>query len=306
MGSTFPSHQYIPMLRRVSQRADYLKVQFSPNRINTPFKHARTFFSSGKVQRPILRPYSSRFVSINENLNKVFYRTMSSQSNNVEKLVSWTKSITKDGAYKRKESAFRQKVTADGSSGFKAEAGRYHLYVSYACPWAHRTLIVRALKGLEGVISYSAVDYLLGNGGWNFSDDPERGMPDPHHNRKFLREVYLASDPNYDSNITVPILYDIHNDRIVNNESSEIIRMLNTEFNEFCATKEQAALDFYPEDLREQIDAVNEWVYPDINNGVYKWYVLPVLYRSCFSFPNFFPLLLSTLFFIPLFTPSPI
>ena len=194
---------------------------------------------------------------------------------------SWKSSIDENGAYKRKVSTFRERVTADGSSGFKAEAGRYHLYISYACPWAHRTLFMRALKGLESAISYSNVDYLLTEKGWNFTDDPERGMPDPHHNRKFVREIYLASNPEYEGNITVPILYDIHNDRIVNNESSEIIRMLNTEFNEFCATKEQAALDFYPEDLREMIDSLNEWVYPDINNGVYKWYVCFFYFFRC-------------------------
>eukprot|EP01006_Ploeotia_vitrea_P001066 TRINITY_DN104142_c0_g1_i1.p1 TRINITY_DN104142_c0_g1~~TRINITY_DN104142_c0_g1_i1.p1 ORF type:complete len:353 (-),score=142.54 TRINITY_DN104142_c0_g1_i1:713-1735(-) len=181
---------------------------------------------------------------------------------------SWTSSVDVNGKYKRKPSAFRDSVTADGSSDYKAEAGRYHLYVSYACPWAHRTLAVRHLKGLTKVIGVTVVDPLLvGKYGWSFDTEND---PDPHHGFSHLREVYMLTDESYQGNITVPVLYDTKTQRIVNNESSEIIRMLNTEFNEFCETDEQRTLHLYPEHLRKAIDKVNDWVYPTINNGVYK------------------------------------
>ncbi|XP_072036170.1 LOW QUALITY PROTEIN: glutathionyl-hydroquinone reductase YqjG-like [Amphiura filiformis] len=174
------------------------------------------------------------------------------------------------GEFIRKESAFRDRVTADGSSGFKAEKGRYHLYVSLACPWAHRTLILRKLKGLEDIISYTVVDWLLGEGGWNFTDQKPKCSLDPIHNAKFLKEIYLKANPDYSGTISVPVLFDKQKCTIVNNESAEIIRMFNTEFNEFCATEEQKKLDFYPEPLREKIEEVNAWIYPGLNNGVYR------------------------------------
>ncbi|XP_076444790.1 glutathionyl-hydroquinone reductase YqjG-like [Babylonia areolata] len=183
---------------------------------------------------------------------------------------SWRSSINDKGEYARKPSAFRNWISADGSSGFKAEAGRYHLYVSLACPWAHRTLIVRKLKGLEDVISVTVVDWMLGEGGWSFTDSKPKCTLDTVNNCKFLKEVYLKANPEYNANITVPCLWDKQKQTIVNNESSEIIRMFNKEFNAFCKTEEQRKLDFYPEGLRDKIDAVNEWVYPQINNGVYR------------------------------------
>jgi putative glutathione S-transferase len=170
----------------------------------------------------------------------------------------------------RKPSSFRSAVTADGSSGFKAEAGRYHLYVSFACPWAHRTLVVRKLKGLEAAISYTVVDWHLREGGWRFTDQKPGCERDPLHNFEFLRQVYSLTDASYEGNITVPVLFDKKTDRIVNNESAEIIRMLNSEFNAFSASPRQAALDLYPAALRGEIDATNEWVYATINNGVYR------------------------------------
>jgi putative glutathione S-transferase len=175
---------------------------------------------------------------------------------------SWNTSIdTTSGEYKRKESQFRNWITKDGE--FKPEAGRYHLYVSYACPWAHRTLIVRALKGLEKVITYDTVDWFLdGTRGWTFnkSDDKTKGDRDSIHDFDRLRQVYELTDKEYQGNITVPVLFDKKTDRIVNNESSEIIQMLNDQFNDFSATKEQAALDLYPDALKASVDEVNAWV----------------------------------------------
>lgn len=180
---------------------------------------------------------------------------------------------TKDsgGRFIRSESQFRNWVTADGSAGpsgkggFKAEAGRYHLYVSYACPWAHRTLIFRALKKLEDVISVSVVDHFMGAEGWTFHA-VDGATPDHLFGSKRLHEIYTRADPSYSGRVTVPVLWDKQQNTIVSNESSEIIRMLNTAFDAFG----DASQDFYPEALRGEIDAVNALVYPNINNGVYR------------------------------------
>ena len=160
------------------------------------------------------------------------------------------------------EGAFRKWITADGSSGFKAEAGRYHLYVSFACPYAHRTLLTRRIKGLEHVISIDVMDIVKGDEGWKFGPNPNVEGPtsDSIHGFSYLREVYFKVDPNYTDRFTVPVLYDKVTGTIVNNESAEIIRMLNTEFNEFCATPEAKALDLYPTDLRDTINELNEWI----------------------------------------------
>ncbi|KAL5009845.1 hypothetical protein ScPMuIL_012150 [Solemya velum] len=183
---------------------------------------------------------------------------------------SWLSHVNKQGEFVRKDSVFRNTVTADGSSGFKAEANRYHLYVSLACPWAHRTLIVRSLKGLQDVISYTVVDWLLTEKGWSFTDKKSKCSLDTVNGCEYLREVYALADENYQGTITVPVLWDKVKKTIVNNESSEIIRMLNTEFNEFCKTPKQKALNFYPENLQKSINELNSWIYPEINNGVYK------------------------------------
>ncbi|HTU14324.1 MAG TPA: glutathione S-transferase family protein [Solirubrobacterales bacterium] len=167
------------------------------------------------------------------------------------------------GAFVRQRSAFREWVTADGSSGFKAEPGRYHLYVSYACPWASRTIIYRRLKGLEDVISMTVVDPIRDEEGWRFYPDD----PDPVNGFPFLAEAYRLTDPDFSARVTVPLLWDKRENRAVNNESSEIIRMLNSEFNAFAENPE---LDLCPEDLREEIDRLNERIYDSINNGVYR------------------------------------
>jgi glutathionyl-hydroquinone reductase len=169
------------------------------------------------------------------------------------------------GNFVRRESRFRSRVTVDGSSGYPAEPGRYHLYVSAACPWAHRALIFRKLKGLEQVIAVSIVDPLMLDDGWAFSDGPGC-IPDTVNGLRYLREVYTKADPSYSGRVTVPVLWDKATGTIVNNESSEIIRMLGSAFDAYASSRE----DYYPQPLRSEIDAVNELTYASINNGVYR------------------------------------
>ncbi len=183
----------------------------------------------------------------------------------------WYDTTKSGGRFVRSQSAFRNWVTADGSAGpsgkagFKAEPGRYHLYVSLACPWAHRTLIFRRLKGLEEAISLSVVHWLMAENGWTFT--PGEGVvPDPFGGARFLHEVYTRADPHYSGRVTVPVLWDKQAGTIVSNESSEIIRMLNSAFDGVGAKPG----DFYPEALRPEIDALNERIYGTVNNGVYK------------------------------------
>ena len=174
----------------------------------------------------------------------------------------WSKLINQKGEFVRTPSSFRNWVTADGSSGFAAEPNRYHLYVSLACPWAHRTLVVRKLKGLEDVISFTVVDWFLGEEGWSFTDSKPKCTLDTLNGCRLLREVYQISEPGYTGRVTVPVLWDKQTRKVVNNESSEIIRMLNKEFNAFCATEEQKKLDLYPDQLKEKIEELNGWIYP--------------------------------------------
>jgi glutathionyl-hydroquinone reductase len=169
------------------------------------------------------------------------------------------------GKFVRKATSFHHWIKADGSTPYTPDAGRYHLYVSLACPWAHRTLIFRKLKGLEDVIDLSIVDHFMGKNGWQFGDGPGC-IPDPVNNAGFMHQIYAAADAEYTGRVTVPVLWDKQSGTIVNNESSEIIRMLNSEF----AAHSNNDYDFYPEDLRSEIDAVNDRVYNTLNNGVYK------------------------------------
>jgi len=173
---------------------------------------------------------------------------------------------TKAGEFLRDESAFRDRVTADGSSGYRAEPGRYHLYVSRACPWAHRTLILRELKGLGDIISVSVVDPYMGPDGWSFSNR-SGCVRDTVNGAALLREIYVAAKPEYTGRVTVPVLWDRKTATIVNNESSEIIRMLNREFNAFASRN---LPDLYPDSLRPEIDRWNALIYPAVNNGVYR------------------------------------
>jgi putative glutathione S-transferase len=183
----------------------------------------------------------------------------------------WYDTKSTGGRFKRDISRFRNWVTADGragpsgASGFQAEAGRYHLYVSYACPWAHRTLIFRALKGLEDMISVSVVHWYMAENGWTFADG-DGVVPDPIHNADCLYQVYQAADASYTGRVTVPVLWDKTKATIVSNESADIIRMFNSAFDGIGATEG----DYYPEPLREEIDEINARVYTTVNNGVYK------------------------------------
>jgi putative glutathione S-transferase len=183
----------------------------------------------------------------------------------------WYDTKASRGHFKRKPSQFRNWITADGSAGpsgvggFKAEAGRYHLYISNACPWAHRTMIFRSLKGLENMIDVSVVHPFMGADGWTFAA-AEGVVPDPINNVDYAHQIYTAADAGYTGRVTVPILWDKAQATIVSNESSEIIRMFNAAFDGVGAK----AGDYYPEEKRAEIDALNERIYSTVNNGVYK------------------------------------
>ncbi len=183
----------------------------------------------------------------------------------------WYDTESSGGRFVRKDSQFRSWITADGSAGpsgeggFKAEPGRYHLYVSLACPWAHRTLIFLALKGLENMISVSVVHWFMADQGWTFASG-EGSTPDTVNGADFLHEVYTKADPGYSGRVTVPVLWDTEAETIVSNESSEIIRMFNSAFDGVGARSG----DYYPASLRTEIDRINDRIYGTVNNGVYK------------------------------------
>ncbi|WP_341303658.1 glutathione S-transferase family protein [Pseudomonas sp. TMP25] len=183
----------------------------------------------------------------------------------------WYDTDANNGSFARSESQFRNWVTADGSAGpsgeagFKAEAGRYHLYVSLACPWAHRTLILRKLKGLESMISVSVVNPLMREHGWTF-EAADGVVADPLLQAHYMHQIYTAADPEYSGRVTIPVLWDKQQNRLVNNESAEIIRMFNSAFDSLGATPG----DYYPQALRSEIDRFNGHIYDRINNGVYK------------------------------------
>lgn len=172
---------------------------------------------------------------------------------------------TKDGHFIRPSSSFRHWVTADGAGGFPAEPGRYHLYVALACPWAHRTLIYRKLKGLEDIISVSIVSPDMMQDGWTFNTD-EGSTGDAVNGKSKLSLIYVLADPKYTGRVSVPVLWDKQKKTIVNNESSEIIRMLNTAFDAYTDVR----TDYYPPHLRAEIDRLNDLIYPNVNNGVYR------------------------------------
>jgi glutathionyl-hydroquinone reductase len=168
-----------------------------------------------------------------------------------------------DGAFKRQDSVFRDRISADGSTAFPAEAGRYHLYVSWACPWAHRTIIGRRLKGLEDAVGMSVVDPIRDERGWAFTGGE---FTDEVNGFEFLSEAYERTDPSYSARVSVPVLWDKESGRIVNNESGELLRMLDQDFGDLA----DEAYDLYPEEQREQIDELDELIYDTVNNGVYK------------------------------------
>jgi putative glutathione S-transferase len=182
--------------------------------------------------------------------------------------------VAKDGKFQRSESQFRSWVTADGDAGptgeagFAAEPGRYHLYLAHTCPWAHRALIFRAIKGLDSAITVSLAQPGRHEQGWTYGDNPDFPdcLPDHVNGFEHLHQAYTASNGGYTGKVTVPTLWDKQTNQVVNNESSEIIRMFNTAFDAFTNATE----DYYPADLRAEIDAINDVIYPTINNGVYR------------------------------------
>ena len=183
----------------------------------------------------------------------------------------WFNTNKTGGQFVREAPQFRNWITTDGQpgstghGGFKAEAGRYHLYVSFACPWAHRTLIFRSLKGLEEMVSLSVVHWHMAENGWTFQEG-DGVIQDSENNAQFMYQVYTNAKADYSGRVTVPVLWDKHLKTIVSNESSEIIRMFNSAFDEIVVND----YDFYPETIRDEIDAINERVYTTLNNGVYK------------------------------------
>ncbi len=171
-----------------------------------------------------------------------------------------------DGAFERQETTFRDRIHEEPGARFRPEAGRYHLYVSYACPWAHRTLLVRTLLGLEDAIDVSVVDPYRGADGWQFSPEREGCTPDRLHGVDYLRELYVRADPEASCRVTVPVLWDTAEDTIVNNESREIMRDLDTQFDAHATRN----VDLYPDGYREEVDRILEEIYEPINNGVYR------------------------------------
>lgn len=190
-------------------------------------------------------------------------------------ITDWVKPGDKSGEFKRQTSVFRNWIENKPGAEFPPEKDRYHLYVSYACPWAHRTLIVRRLKGLEGIVGVTSVHWHMGERGWRFTTPDENVpgedvTPDPlHEGYTHLRDIYFEQNPQYEGRFTVPTLYDKKQKKIVNNESSEIIRMFYYAFDDLL-DEEHKGLDLFPEELRKDIEEMNEWVYNDVNNGVYK------------------------------------
>jgi len=193
-----------------------------------------------------------------------------------DKITNWVAPGDKTGEFKRGQSQFRNFIKKGGE--FPPEKGRYHLYVSYACPWAHRTLIVRQLKGLENIIPFTSVHWHMQQKGWRFATPEDKDAPganvtaDPvkgHEKFAYLKDIYFNVDPEYTGRFTVPTLFDVKTGRIVSNESSEIIRMFYTEFDDIIEPKYRN-IELFPSNLQKEIEATNDWTYNDINNGVYK------------------------------------
>ncbi|BCS20042.1 glutathione S-transferase family protein [Aspergillus puulaauensis] len=241
-----------PVLRRVGQLAQHLSP---PSSVPGPF--STSIFRSFSIPAP---PFPAA-------------RNMA--TGNSGKITDWVVPTDKSGEFKRQVSVFRNWISREPGAQFPPEKDRYHLYVSYACPWAHRTLITRKLKGLEDIITYTSVHWHLGPQGWRFAATDENipganTTPDPLHSSfTHLRNIYFDNEPNYEGRFTVPVLYDKKTNRIVSNESAEIIRMFYYEFDDLLADQYKN-IDLFPEALRSQIDATNEWTYNDVNNGVYK------------------------------------
>ncbi|KAK0641563.1 glutathione S-transferase Gst3 [Cercophora newfieldiana] len=257
-------------LLRICSRSRYLL----PTGLKSPSLSAtRGIATATRLQ--LQRSYSQPPNSFSPLRAAAFHTTMSSKPAET-KITDWVPKNDPSGEFKRQQSSFRHTISSAPGARFPPEAGRYHLYVSYACPWANRTLIARKLKGLEDIVSFSAVHWHMGARGWRFPTpedadaEGENVVPDPlHPGYTHLREVYFGVNPGYEGRFTVPVLYDKKEKTIVNNESSEILRMFGREFDGLVA-EEYKSVDLYPEVLRAEIEAAHEWQYDLINNGVYK------------------------------------
>ncbi|XRM45087.1 S-glutathionyl-(chloro)hydroquinone reductase [Aspergillus tubingensis] len=241
-----------PALHRLRQVSQHILQPKAISRFSNPATCRSSFFPA----QPILNSA----------------RTMATGNNG--KITDWVNPNDKSGEFKRQTSVFRNWISREPGAQFPPEKGRYHLYVSYACPWAHRTLITRKLKGLEDIISFTSVHWHLGEKGWRFAtteeQQPEENVTtDPLHDYTHLREIYFSNDPDYTGRFTVPVLFDKKTNRIVSNESAEIIRMLYYEFDDLLP-EAYKSIDLFPSSLRTEIDSSNEWIYNDVNNGVYK------------------------------------
>lgn len=210
---------------------------------------------------------------------RLFRSSVRTFSNSPQNKIEILKFADKDGAYRRLPSQFRDKISREPGARFPPDLNRYHLYVSLACPWAHRVLLTRYLKGLTNALPVTIVHWHLDENGWRFPTEDEvqlvpkgdlsLGTRDPLYGVDRLKDLYYKANPEYNGRFTVPVLWDTKEQTIVNNESAEIIRFLNTEFNDLLP-EEQASIDLYPEPLRERIDELNGWIYDNVNNGVYK------------------------------------
>jgi putative glutathione S-transferase len=198
-----------------------------------------------------------RISSLDGHSVRLIYETMTAcRESTLTVKAQFPKEHTEEGEFKRQDDAFRGWVTEDGASGYPAARGRYHVYVSLACPWAHRTIIVRKLKKLEGVIGMTVVDPIRDERGWAFRDGPGHSS-DPVNGFQFLSEAYAATDPSYRGRVTVPVLWDTVTKRMVSNSDDDLMRVLNSAFSRFT----ESQLDLYPEDLRREIDRLNAFIY---------------------------------------------
>ncbi|KAH8889759.1 ubiquitin-activating enzyme E1 [Thozetella sp. PMI_491] len=274
-----PSHQKELIFEVVTEDADGEDVEvFSKLSYTTPAPCSSSSYaqSCGISSSATPRLLSANRLPLNRQRAVAFLKNQYTTMAEERKITDWVAKGDKTGEFKRQQSSFRNWISRAPGAEFPPEKGRYHLYVSYACPWANRTLIGRKLKGLEDIVSYSVVHWHMGAQGWRFptAEDTdaagENVVPDPLHDGfTHLRQVYFSVDPEYQGRFTVPVLFDKVQKTIVNNESSEILRMFGTEFDDLIEEKYRNVV-FYPEALQKEIEAANEWQYDLINNGVYK------------------------------------